>query len=196
MSKVDPNKITPEQKKFINSQLGTSSVSTQQEIAAVGNSALENTLRRQNEEAINSLSPEAQQRLSLDQATGSFQRGPADNTDPNVRPPTRAQDTYTLRQAPATLMTGVPRLKFEYVAAFRFSGTDLFETIFSEELAESLDNLTNETWPGSNNVPPSERGISQEEKKKRLASSGAAQKNKQQTLDAIRRSLMLSLIHI
>ena len=82
MSKVDPNKITPEQKKFINSQLGTSSVSTQQEIAAVGNSALENTLRRQNEEAINSLSPEAQQRLSLDQATGSFQRGPADNTDP------------------------------------------------------------------------------------------------------------------
>ncbi len=193
MSKVDPNKITPEQKKFINSQLGTSSVSTQQEIAAVGNSALENTLRRQNEEAINSLSPEAQQRLSLDQATGSFQRGPADNTDPNVRPPTRAQDTYTLRQAPATLMTGVPRLKFEYVAAFRFSGTDLFETIFSEELAESLDNLTNETWPGNNNVPPSERGISQEEKKKRLAQSGAARKNKQETLDAIRRSLMFNV---
>lgn len=193
MSKVDPNKITPEQKKFINSQLGTSSVSTEQEIAAVGNSALENTLRKQNEEAIDSLSPEAQQRLSIDQATGSFQRGPADKSDPNLRPPTRAQDTYTLRQAPAALMTGVPRLKFEYLAAFRFSGTDLFETIFSDELAESLDNLTNETWPGNNNVPPGERGISQEEKSKRLAQSGAARKNKQDTLDAIRRSLMFNV---
>ena len=193
MSKVDPNKITPEQKKFINSQLGTSSVSTEQEIAQVGNSALENTLRKQNEEAIDSLSPEAQQRLSIDQATGSFQRGPADKSDPNLRPPTRAQDTYTLRQAPAALMTGVPRLKFEYLAAFRFSGTDLFETIFSDELAESLDNLTNETWPGNNNVPPGERGISQEEKSKRLAQSGAARKNKQDTLDAIRRSLMFNV---
>ena len=171
MSKVDPNKITPEQKKFIDAQLGTSSVSTEQEIAAVGNSALENTLRKQNAEAIDSLSPEAQQRLNIDQSTGGFQRGPADSGDPTLRPPTRAQDTYTLRQSPAALMTGVPRLKFEYIAAFRFSGTDLFETIFSDEIAESYDNMLAETWSG--NIPPTERGLSYEEKQRRLNVTGA-----------------------
>ena len=192
MSKVDPNKITPEQKKFIDSQLGgASSVSTQQDISGLPPGGPQESAIAINQDAIDSLSPEAEQRLSLDQATGGFQRGPADNSDPNVRPPTRAQDTYTLRQAPATLMTGVPRLKFEYVAAFRFSGTDLFETIFSDEIAESYDNMLAETWSG--NIPPTERGISYEEKKRRLNVTGATQRNKQETLDAIRRSLMFNV---
>ena len=38
-------------------------------------------------------------------------------------------------------------MKFEYVATFRFAGEgDVFEEIFGDdEIAESLDNLTNET---------------------------------------------------
>ena len=185
--------LTPEQKKYFSSMDTNQSVFTEAEIEAVragGDESLARTMEQQNEDAIAS----AGENADNDPAGGAdFERGPADQSDPNLRPPTRAQDTYTLRQAPAALMTGVPRLKFEYVAAFRFSGTDLFETIFSDELAESLDNLTNETWPGDNNVPPGERGISQEEKSKRLAQSGAARKNKQETLDAIRRSLMFNV---
>ena len=184
--------LTPEQKKYFSSMDTNQSVFTEAEIDAVragGDESLARTMEQQNEDAIAALGENADN----DPASTPFERATSDSSDPIIRPPTRAQDTYTFRQAPAVLMTGAPRLKFEYVAAFRFSGTDLFETIFSDEIAESLDNLTNETWPGSNNVPPSERGLSQEEKKKRLASSGAAQKNKQQTLDAIRRSLMFNV---
>ena len=192
MSKVDPNKITPEQKKFIDSQLGgASSVSTQQDISGLPPGGPQESAIAINQDAIDSLSPEAEQRLNIEQSTGGFQRGPADSSDPNLRPPTRAQDTYTLRQSPAALMTGVPRLKFEYIAAFRFSGTDLFETIFSDEIAESYDNMLAETWSG--NIPPTERGLSYEEKQRRLNVTGATQRNKQQTLDAIRRSLMFNV---
>lgn len=142
-AKVKPGKLGPEQKKLIqslNDGIIASSVTSEQEIQqleASGNGALANTLRLQNEEIINSLPPGTQP--NLNEAQASFNRATSENTDPNLRPPTRAQDTYSLNQAPAALMTSIPRQKFEYIATFRLTSQSLFEQLFSSPEVDSLD---------------------------------------------------------
>ena len=139
MSKVNASKITPEQKKFLDSATGTSSITTEQDIRAVGNAQLENILRKQNQEVLDTTSGEiAQDAIAAD----AFDRPASDTTDPTLQGPTRAQDTYSLRQSPTALMSGVPRMKFEYLAVFRFAGGESqFEDIFAPGNAEveSLD---------------------------------------------------------
>ena len=61
MSKVNASKITPEQKKFLDSATGTSSITTEQDIRAVGNAQLENILRKQNQEVLDTTSGEIAQ---------------------------------------------------------------------------------------------------------------------------------------
>ena len=146
MSKVNASKITPEQKKFLDSATGTSSITTEQDIRAVGNAQLENLLRQQNQEVLDTTSGQiAQDQIAAD----AFDRPSSDSTDPNLQGPTRAQDTYSLRQSPTALMSGVPRMKFEYLAVFRFAGGESqFEDIFAPGKAEveSLDReLQNQT---------------------------------------------------
>ena len=146
MSKVNASKITPEQKKFLDSATGTSSITTEQDIRAVGNAQLENLKRQQNQEVLDSTSGQiAQDQIAAD----AFDRPSSDSTDPNLQGPTRAQDTYSLRQSPTALMSGVPRMKFEYLAVFRFAGGESqFEDIFAPGNAEveSLDReLQNQT---------------------------------------------------
>ena len=134
MSKVNASKITPEQKKFLDSATGTSSITTEQDIRAVGNAQLENILRKQNQEVLDTTSGEiAQDAIAAD----AFDRPASDTTDPTLQGPTRAQDTYSLRQSPTALMSGVPRMKFEYLAVFRFAGgEDTFDEIFAPGNAE------------------------------------------------------------
>ena len=134
MSKVNASKITPEQKKFLDSATGTSSITTEQDIRAVGNAQLENILRKQNQEVLDTTSGQiAQDAIAAD----AFDRPASDTTDPTLQGPTRAQDTYSLRQTPTALMSGVPRMKFEYLAVFRFAGgEDTFDEIFAPGNAE------------------------------------------------------------
>ena len=134
MSKVNASKITPEQKKFLDSATGTSSITTEQDIRAVGNAQLENILRKQNQEVLDTTSGQiAQDAIAAD----AFDRPASDTTDPTLQGPTRAQDTYSLRQSPTALMSGVPRMKFEYLAVFRFAGgEDTFDEIFAPGNAE------------------------------------------------------------
>ncbi len=91
MSKVNASKITPEQKKFLDSATGTSSITTEQDIRAVGNAQLENILRKQNQEVLDTTSGQiAQDAIAAD----AFDRPASDTTDPTLQGPTRAQDTY------------------------------------------------------------------------------------------------------
>ena len=95
MSKVNASKITPEQKKFLDSATGTSSITTEQDIRAVGNAQLENLLRQQNQEVLDTTSGQiAQDQIAAD----AFDRPSSDSTDPNLQGPTRAKDTNSLRQ--------------------------------------------------------------------------------------------------
>ena len=187
MSTVDPSKITPEIAKFIeaNTELA---VSTEAELQAAAG-ALENTLRAQNEQAINSLNTDDYNRVAIAQVNNenSFQRGSSNKSDPIIQGPTRAQDTFSLRQSPTALMTGVPRQKFEYLATFRFAGEDLFETIFANsEQIESLDQqiLTNQQSIGSG--PPGM--YSQRVADLKRTRSGA--------MDALKRSLVFNIKQI
>ena len=53
---------------------------------------------------------------------------------PNIRPPTRVQDTYSLNQAPTVYMAGVPRQRFQYLATFRFTSDTAFENVFGDTI--------------------------------------------------------------
>ena len=190
MSTVDPSKITPEIKTFIEANSGTS-VSTEAQIQAAAGTPLENTLRAQNEQAINSLNTDDYNRVALTQFNNdnNFQRGPSDKSESIIQGPTRAQDQFTLRQTPATLMTGVPRQKFEYLATFRFASDDLFETIFNDAEVEGLDRQINAMT------------LRDVQAKKLNADQFIAQKNdlkgkKQGVLDSIRRSLVFNIKQI
>ena len=64
--------------------------------------------------------------------------------EPNIRPPTRAQDTYSLNQAPTVYMAGVPRQRFQYLATFRFASDTSFEEVFGD----TIDTLEEEYKAG------------------------------------------------
>jgi len=102
MSSVDPTKITPEQKKFLESLPEASSVFSEQEIneAVEG---LQNELISANQSLIENLSPENYEQLNINQvqpqSSSGVQRSPSNNSGPIIQGPTRAQDQFTLRQA-------------------------------------------------------------------------------------------------
>ena len=137
MSKINAEKITPSEKIFLESATGRS-ITTEQELNLM-NPEERFAATDANQAALDSTSGE----IAQDQiAAGAFDRPASDNTDPNLQGPTRAQDTYSLRQSPTALMSGVPRMKFEYLAVFRFAGGESqFEDIFAPGNAEveSLD---------------------------------------------------------
>jgi hypothetical protein len=177
--------LTPEQKKYFSSMDTNQSVFTEAEIEAVragGDESLAKTMEQQNEDAIAALGENADNAP----AGANFERGPSDKSESIIQGPTRAQDQFTLRQTPATLMTGVPRQKFEYLATFRFASDDLFETIFNDAEVESLDQqiVTNQQSIGSG--PPGMFSQRVENLKKSRAG----------VIDSIRRSLVFNIKQI
>ena len=111
-------KLTPEQKKLFSSMDTTASVFTEADINAVrdgGDEALANIMADQNAEAIAALGSKSILDAKQDEIQ-PFERATSENSDPNIQAPTRAQDQFTLRQSPTALMSGVPRMKFEYLA--------------------------------------------------------------------------------
>ena len=70
-------------------------------------------------------------------------RKEASSLDPTIRPPTRAQDTYSLLQTPTAHMAGLPRQKFQYVATFRFSDDETFKKIFKTDIDSQVENNSN-----------------------------------------------------
>jgi len=136
MSKVNAEQITPSEKVFLESATGRS-ITTEQELNLM-NPEERFAATDANQAALDSTSGQiAQDQIAAD----AFQRTPSDTTDPNLQGPTRAQDTYSLRQSPTALMSGVPRMKFEYLAVFRFAGgsQSSFEDIFAPGNAEVED---------------------------------------------------------
>ena len=136
MSKVNAEQITPSEKVFLESATGRS-ITTEQELNMM-NPEERFAATDANQAALDSTSGQiAQDQIAAD----AFQRTPSDTTDPNLQGPTRAQDTYSLRQSPTALMSGVPRMKFEYLAVFRFAGgsQSSFEDIFAPGNAEVED---------------------------------------------------------
>ena len=141
MSSVDPAKLTPEIADYLKKSSNSQSVFTEQQINAVqegGDNGLASSMIEQNQTAIDASGFNAKQAEVLN--ASQFARAPTDRTEPIIQGPTKAQDTYSLRQTPTALMSGVPRMKFEYLAAFRFYGSDNnFEEIFSDAEINSLD---------------------------------------------------------
>ena len=138
---TEPKKLTPEQKKYFSSMDTTASVFTESEINAVrdgGDEGLAKVMEGQNADAIAALKTKSDAEAEQTKLE-PFVRASADTHDPIIQGPTRAQDTFSLRQAPATLMSGVPRQKFEYMATFRFASDTLFETIFTDADIQALD---------------------------------------------------------
>ena len=143
-NKTPAKKLTPEQKKYFSSMDTTASVFTESEIRAVrdgGDQALADVMTQQNADAIAALGSKSNadaQQNNVNQAE-AFNRATPEDTSPNLRPPTRAQDTYSLNQAPAALMTSIPRQKFEYIATFRLTSQSLFEQLFSSSEVDNID---------------------------------------------------------
>ena len=140
-NKTPAKKLTPEQKKYFSSMDTTASVFTESEIRAVkegGDQALADVMAQQNADAIAALKTNADAEASTS-TQQPFVRSASDTTGPIIQGPTRAQDNFTLRQSPMVQMTGVPRQKFEYIATFRLSSDQQFETIFSDADIENLD---------------------------------------------------------
>ena len=167
MSSINPSKITPEQKKFIQTQT-TSSVFTEQEISESNNPA---ELIAINEATIAGLNVRQIEVLEQVQEDASL----------FIQGPTRAQDQFSLRQASTALMSQVPRQKFEYLATFRFASDTLFQTIFSDDRIEGLDQAIS-SLPGNT--------IGNSKTVNNLKQSRA------QVLDAIRRSLVFNIKQI
>ena len=136
MSKINAEKITPSEKIFLESATGRS-ITTEQELNLM-NPEERFAATDANQAALDSTSGQiAQDQIAAD----AFQRPSSDSSDPTLQGPTRAQDTYSLRQSPTALMSGVPRMKFEYLAVFRFAGgqQSSFEDIFAPGNAEVED---------------------------------------------------------
>tara|TARA_B100001094_G_scaffold282194_1_gene294133 strand:- start:3241 stop:4644 length:1404 start_codon:yes stop_codon:yes gene_type:complete len=167
MTSINPSKITPEQKKFIQSQT-TSSVFTEQEIAsALGNA---DELIAINEATIASLTAQQVEVLTQVQEDSSL----------FIQGPTRAQDQFSLRQASTALMSQVPRQKFEYLATFRFASDSLFQTIFGDDRIEGLDQSI-QSYQGT--VPYSK-------------TTNNLKQSRAQVIDAVRRSLVFNIKQI
>ena len=144
-NKTPAKKLTPEQKKYFSSTDTTASVFTESEIRAVregGDQALADIMTQQNADAIAALGSKSNadaQQNNVNQVEALFNRATPEDTSPNLRPPTRAQDTYSLNQSPAALMTSIPRQKFEYIATFRLTSQSLFEQLFSSSEVDNID---------------------------------------------------------
>ena len=194
MSSVDPTKITPEQKKFLESLPEASSVFSEQEIneAVEG---LQNELISANQSLIENLSPENYEQLNINQvqpqSSSGVQRSPSNNSGPIIQGPTRAQDQFTLRQAPTALMAGVPRQKFEYLATFRFYGNDTFETIFGDDQRiQTLDQQINSINQPAPSAYSYSQSIPQNKQKNDLIQKRAG------VMDTLRRSLVFNIKQI
>jgi len=64
-------------------------------------------------------------------------------SEPIIRPPTRAQDTFSLLQTPTAHMAGLPRQKFQYIATFRFTDDTTFNTIFKTDIDSQVEKNMN-----------------------------------------------------
>ena len=181
-------KLTPEQKKLFSSMDTTASVFTESEIQAVrdgGDDALANIMADQNAEAIAALKTKSDAEAKTS-SLQSFNRSASDTGEPILQGPTRAQDNFSLRQAPMVQMTGVPRQKFEYIATFRLTSDQQFETIFSDADIEALDQQiqVNQNLLGSG--PP---GMFSKR-------SNDLKSKRQQVMETIRRSLVFNVKQI
>ena len=196
---TEPKKLTPEQKKLFSSMDTTASVFTESEINAVrdgGDQQLANIMADQNATAIANLKGKADANAKTS-SQEPFSRSPSDSSTPNIQPPTRAQDTFTLRQAPMVQMTGVPRQKFEYVATFRFSADSQFDTIFSDSEIENLDKDIQAAGNNANNFNSYSGGGIDAMAQQNLSKKHNDLKSKrQQVMETVRRSLVFNVKQI
>ena len=196
---TEPKKLTPEQKKLFSSMDTTASVFTESEINAVrdgGDQQLANIMADQNATAIANLKGKADANAKTS-SQEPFSRSPSDSGTPNIQPPTRAQDNFTLRQAPMVQMTGVPRQKFEYVATFRFSADSQFDTIFSDSEIENLDKDIQAAGNNANNFNSYSGGGIDAMAQQNLSKKHNDLKSKrQQVMETVRRSLVFNVKQI
>ena len=196
---TEPKKLTPEQKKLFSSMDTTASVFTESEINAVrdgGDQQLANIMADQNATAIANLKGKADANAKTS-SQEPFSRSPSDSSTPNIQPPTRAQDNFTLRQAPMVQMTGVPRQKFEYVATFRFSADSQFDTIFSDSEIENLDKDIQAAGNNANNFNSYSGGGIDAMAQQNLSKKHNDLKSKrQQVMETVRRSLVFNVKQI
>ena len=192
-------KLTPEQKKYFSSTDTTASVFTESEINAVrdgGDQALADVMTQQNADAIAALKTKSDSEAKAN-TQEPFSRSASDTGDPVLQGPTRAQDNFTLRQAPMVQMTGVPRQKFEYVATFRFSADSQFDTIFSDAEIENLDKDIQAAGNNANNFNSYSGGGIDAMAQQNLSKKHNDLKSKrQQVMETVRRSLVFNVKQI
>ena len=192
--KVDPKKISPGQKTFIEAKTGAS-VATEQDINAVQDPGLQQALVSQNETAIAQLNDNDLDRVRIGQLENELgMRSPSNSSSagPIIQGPTKAQDTFSLRQAPATLMSGVPRMKFEYLATFRFTNDRLFEDIFSNADVDALDGEIQQ----NRNISDAYAGGPPGRDSYYRAQANDLKQKRSSLMDAIRRSLVFNIKQI
>jgi len=198
-NKTPAKKLTPEQKKYFSSMDTTASVFTESEIRAVkegGDQALADVMAQQNADAIAALKTKSDAEAST-AAQEPFVRSASDTSDPILQGPTRAQDNFTLRQSPMVQMTGVPRQKFEYIATFRLSSDQQFETIFSDADIERLDSEIQAAGNNADNFTSYAGGGIDAMAQQNLRKQHNDLKSKrQQVMETIRRSLVFNVKQI
>lgn len=194
-AKVSNNKLTPEQKKYFSSMDTTASVHSEADIAAVragGDEALAKAMEKQNSDAIAASGLKADTDAQQQELTPFDRSTAGEGADPTLQGPTRAQDQFTLRQAPTALMTGLPRMKFEYLATFRFAGEgDVFEEIFGDDLQNIDSQITN-----LNPVAGLDPSVPSAFKHKARVQRTQLQDQRRGVLDSIRRSLVFNVKQI
>ena len=196
-NKTPAKKLTPEQKKYFSSMDTTASVFTESEIRAVkegGDQALADVMAQQNADAIAALKTNADAEASTS-TQQPFVRSASDTADPIIQGPTRAQDNFTLRQSPMVQMTGVPRQKFEYIATFRLSSDQQFETIFSDADIENLDQQITSAGQTADDFVGG-GGIDAIAKKNLRKQHNDLKSKRQQVMETIRRSLVFNVKQI
>ena len=190
-------KLTPEQKKYFSSTDTTASVFTESEINAVrdgGDQALADVMAQQNADAIAALKTKSDSEAKAN-TQEPFSRSASDTGDPVLQGPTRAQDNFTLRQAPMVQMTGVPRQKFEYLATFRLASDRQFETIFSDADIEDLDQEIRTAGQTANNFAGG-GGIDAIAKNNLKKQHHDLKSKRQQVMETIRRALVFNVKQI
>ena len=190
-------KLTPEQKKYFSSTDTTASVFTESEINAVrdgGDQALADIMAQQNADAIAALKTKSDAEAKAN-TLEPFVRSASDTGDPILQGPTRAQDNFTLRQAPMVQMTGVPRQKFEYLATFRLASDRQFETIFSDADIEDLDQEIRTAGQTANNFAGG-GGIDAIAKNNLKKQHHDLKSKRQQVMETIRRALVFNVKQI
>ena len=151
--------LTPEQKKYFSSMDTNQSVFTEAEIDAVragGDESLARTMEQQNEDAIAALGENAEGEATDGAVQGQGDKTPgegravADEVDPTLRGPSRAQEAYTLKATPTAFMSGLPRQKFQYVATFRFHSDDAFNQVFENQIDAQVErNMAPDQYNGA-----------------------------------------------